>query len=260
MGPWIHVWRALPRSMGPWNLARAAHGGSMSPRSETSTRGGDQWAPKSRSAEPVRASWAHDPGPAEPRCFPWAHGSRLRVAAPLRGGDASISFNAGGPSFTEARLVDAIPSDHESGAETTALLEVEMAARTVLSVLVGLLLAGSALAAPGSGRQGSSRPSTPIRNILVLSCDIEPAAVPGSGQFQATEATVTVASGSLTAGRIVEIHLGNASGDTIGEICTDNFGRTSASTTVTIAPAITDPNYNWRCAAQQTSRACQIPH
>lgn len=169
-------------------------------------------------------------------------------------------FNVRGVSFTEARPEDAIAFDHGSGAETTALLEVEMAARTVLSVLVGLLLAGAAFAAPGSGRPASSRPSTAPRNILVLSCDIEPAAVPGSGQFQATEATVTVAEGSLTAGRIVEIHLGNSNGDVIGEVCTDNFGRMGANTTVAIAPAITDPNYNWRCAAQQTSRACQIPH
>jgi hypothetical protein len=135
--------------------------------------------------------------------------------------------------------------------------------RTVLVALVGLLVASTALAGPPNRNPTRSptrgQPSRPTP--LVLSCGITPASPPGRNLFQTTDVTVTVTSGNLGADRKVEIVLGiDPSGPVLGSACSSDFGRDRrVTTTVTIAPQITDPDYIWQCNARQVRAACDPP-
>ena len=155
-----------------------------------------------------------------------------------------------------------------TGPEVGLILAAAIAGTTLLTLVIAVaacLISTATFAGPTRDTPTSTQPSTAPRTAPVLTCAISPAAVPGPGEFQVTDVTVTLRSGSLAANKKVDVRLGSSRGNVITSFCSSDFGRdrTATDNTVTIGPPITDPNYHWQCVAVATTAACdpeQVPH
>ncbi len=142
-------------------------------------------------------------------------------------------------------------------------------AATALTALAALaaLPTDAAAAAPPAGRatQQTVTPAAAAAAILVnapkYSCTINPASPPTGQDFQVTQYSLKLVSGTAPANKKIKVALGiQANGPALPESCTSGLKNGSLTASqIIVAPPVMDPNYIWVCNATQSSETCDPP-
>lgn len=142
--------------------------------------------------------------------------------------------------------------------------------RTLSTLAAAALCALTATAAqaarPPVGATTSQVTVSPTAAQAVLaipkfSCTINPAGAPKGDEFQVTQYTVKLVSGTPAANKKIKVALGiQPNGPALPGACTADLKNGSlTATNVIVAPPITDGSYIWLCNASQTSETCDPP-
>lgn len=118
-------------------------------------------------------------------------------------------------------------------------------------------------AAAGKTAAGAGASATPAaalaRATARYSCTINPAAPPKGQEFQVTQYSLKLTSGSPPANKQIKVALGiQATGQALPSACTSGLKNGALTMgSVIMAPPVMDPNYIWVCNAVQSNETCE---
>lgn len=122
------------------------------------------------------------------------------------------------------------------------------------------VLAAAPPAASGvAAKTGLSPQAAIARAAPKYSCTITPASPPKGDEFQVTQYTLKLLSGSPVANQTIKVALGiQTNGQALPTACTSSLKNGSLTVgSVIMTPPIMDPNFIWLCNAVQTTAACE---